>query len=69
VSDHDGVHDAHRHPAEFGEDERQGEREHRPDLVTDGHDFLGGTPSQGVNAKLHVINYIRILWLQNIDSK
>jgi hypothetical protein len=33
VSHHDGVDDAHGHPAEFGEDEREGEREHGPDLL------------------------------------
>ena len=37
VADHDGVDDAHGHPAEFGEDEREGEGEHGPDLLTDGH--------------------------------
>jgi len=26
VADHDGVDDTHGHPAEFGEDEREGER-------------------------------------------
>ena len=48
VSDHDGVDDAHRHPADFGEDEREGEREHRTDLGANGHLFLRvlapGTP-------------------------
>lgn len=37
VSDHDGVDDAHGHPADLGEDQRKGEREDRPDLVADGH--------------------------------
>jgi hypothetical protein len=37
VSDHDGVDNAHGHPAEFGEDEREGEREHGPDLLADRH--------------------------------
>ena len=37
VADHDGVDDAHRHPADLGEDERQGEGEHGTDLVADGH--------------------------------
>ncbi len=37
VSDHDGVDDAHRHPADFGKDEREGEREHRTNLIADGH--------------------------------
>ena len=37
VSDHDGVDNAHRHPANFGEDEGKGEREHGPDLGADGH--------------------------------
>src|SRR3984893_2363519 len=39
VSDHDGVDDAHGHPADFGEDEREGEREHRTDLSADGHEL------------------------------
>ena len=38
VADHDGVHDAHRHPAEFRCDERQGEGEHGADLLADGHE-------------------------------
>jgi len=42
VADHDGVDDAHRHPAEFGEDEGKGEREHGPDLLADRH--VGCTP-------------------------
>src|SRR6266496_1764918 len=37
VADHHGVDDAHRHPAEFSEDEGKGEREHRPDLLAYGH--------------------------------
>ncbi len=37
VSDHDGVDDAHGHPADFGQDERKGEREHGSDLGADGH--------------------------------
>ncbi len=37
VADHDGVDDAHRHPADFGEDEGEGEGEHGPDLLADGH--------------------------------
>ncbi len=37
VSDHDGVDDAHGHPADLGEDERKGEREHGTDLLADGH--------------------------------
>jgi len=45
VADHDGVHDAHRHPAEFGCDKRQGEGEHRADLSADGHEVgLVGFP-------------------------
>ncbi len=36
VADHDGVDDGHEHPAEFGEDERQGEREHGLDFVANG---------------------------------
>ena len=39
VSDHDGVDDAHRHPAEFGEDERDCKREHGTDLSADRHGF------------------------------
>ncbi len=35
VSDHHGVHDAHRHPAEFGEDERECKREHGTNLLAD----------------------------------
>ena len=42
VSDHDGVHDAHGHPAEFGEDERKGEGEHGPDLLANGHHVSRG---------------------------
>jgi hypothetical protein len=37
VSDHDGVNDAHGHPADLGEDEREGKREHGTNLVADGH--------------------------------
>ena len=37
MSDHDGVDDAHGHPADLGEDERKGEREHGSDLIADGH--------------------------------
>ena len=37
VPDHHGVDDAHGHPAELGEDERKGEREHGSNLVADGH--------------------------------
>jgi hypothetical protein len=39
VSDHDGVDDAHGHPADLGEDEWEGEREHGTDLVADRHRF------------------------------
>jgi len=47
VADHDGVHDAHRHPAELGCDERQGEGEHRADLLADGHEVgLGCFPTE-----------------------
>jgi hypothetical protein len=56
VSDHDGVDDAHGHPADFGEDERQGEREHRTNLVADGHLLLcvsgaGDSPRGVIAAK------------------
>jgi hypothetical protein len=37
VTHHDRVHNAHRHPAEFGEDERQGQGEDWTDLMADGH--------------------------------
>jgi len=37
VSDHDGVYDAHGHPTEFSEDERESKREHGPDLLADRH--------------------------------
>ena len=37
VADHHGVGDAHRHPAKFGEDERESEGEHGPDLLAYGH--------------------------------
>jgi len=37
VSDHDGVDDAHRHPANLSEDERQGEDKHGPDLASERH--------------------------------
>ena len=45
MSDHDGVDDAHRHPADLGENERKGEREHGPDLVADGHGVRRGVSS------------------------
>ena len=45
VSDHHGVHDAHRHPAEFGEDEREGKGEDGSDLLTDRHDCCSAPPS------------------------
>ena len=41
VADHDGVDDAHGHPAELGGDEREGEGEDGADLLADGH---AGTP-------------------------
>jgi hypothetical protein len=44
VSDHDGVDDAHGHPAEFGKDEREGKGEHRTDLLANGHDGAGTPP-------------------------
>ena len=37
VPDHDGVDDAHGHPAEFREDERDGKGEHGPDLAANRH--------------------------------
>ena len=45
VSDHDGVDDAHGHPAEFGEDEREGEREHGSELLADRHFVFRPSPS------------------------
>ena len=42
VSDHDGVDDAHRHPADLRENERKGEREDGADLLTDGHGLAVG---------------------------
>ena len=44
VSDHHGVHDAHGHPAEFGEDEREGKGEDGTDLLTDRHSWLPSSP-------------------------
>ena len=52
VSDHDGVDDTHGHPADLGEDERKGEREHGANLVADGHglqvDILSKKENPGV---------------------
>ena len=37
VPDHDGVDDAHHHPTDLGEYEREGEVEHGRDFAADGH--------------------------------
>jgi hypothetical protein len=50
VSDHDGVDDAHGHPADLGEDERKGERKHGADLASDRH-FYGYSPPLDFCAK------------------
>ena len=39
AADHDGVHDAHKHPAEFGEDQGEGEAQRGDKLLAQG---LGG---------------------------
>ncbi len=52
VADHDGVDDAHRHPAEFGEDERKSEREHGPDLLAYGHGLCWSPPLPLISAKV-----------------
>ena len=35
AADHDGIDDAHGHPAEFGDDQRPGERQQRPPFAAD----------------------------------
>jgi hypothetical protein len=64
VSDHDGVDDAHGHPADLGEDEREGEREHGTDLVSDGHLIYGveitETPGVGFHGKVFIIDNLSV---------
>jgi hypothetical protein len=45
VSDHHGIDDAHEHPADFSENERQGKGKDGSDLLSDRHDLRGPPPS------------------------
>ena len=69
MADHDGVDDAHEHPADLREDERESEVEHGTDFAADGHgewwSRIKGSNGRGaVRGESVVLSSIRYIFAQ-----